>query len=140
METIESNWKNAASIEKMFLVRYQISYQVSKNFHTLDHWDCLVGIEVDMLMKQNFSIKDEPQIFPSIFGIEHKATYGWKVKRRWIERPIWPGKVENFSFGVSYMETKLHRKRWNNIVTIEKKRVRNQKRFALSNKTIVYKG
>jgi len=51
------------------------------------------------------------------------------------------GEVENFSFEVFYMKTKLHKKRWNDIVATENKRVRNWKRFALSDKkTIVYKG
>ena len=90
-------------------------------------------------MKQKFSIEDEPQIFPSIFGIKHRTTYGWKIEGRGIERPMQSGKVEDFSFGVFYYKSKPWKKRWNNIVTTKEKRVINWKRFALSNKKSIVK-
>ena len=40
-------------------MRNQISDWISKDFHTLDDADCLVGIKIDMLMERKFPVKYE---------------------------------------------------------------------------------
>ena len=71
---IEDNREDADSIEKAFLKGYKASGGVSKDFHTLDYQNHFIGIEDNMLMKQQFSVKDEAEIFPSVFGLQNWAT------------------------------------------------------------------
>jgi len=71
---IESNREDTTSVKKMFLKRDEVSGEVPKDFHTLDYQNCFVSIEVNVLMKQQFSVEDESEVFPSVFGLQNWAT------------------------------------------------------------------
>ena len=63
--------KDTTSVKKMFLKRDEASGGVPEDFHTLDCQNHFVSIEVDVLMKWQFSIEDESKVFPSVFGIQN---------------------------------------------------------------------
>ena len=68
---IEGNEKDTTSIKKTFLKKNKASGRVPKDFHTLDYQDCFVGVKVNILIKQQFLVKDKTKVFPSVFGLQN---------------------------------------------------------------------
>ena len=107
METVQCNGEDTTPIEQSFLSWDDTIYWVSKDFHTLDCGYCPIGIIINMLMEEEFPIKDESQIFPQVFGGEYKTSNGWEIEWKRIGEAMQSVEMEDFSFGVFYNKAKL---------------------------------
>jgi len=62
LKTIEHNGHDACAVKKLFIQRRQSPGKITQHFHALDSRQGFVGIKMNMLMKREFSIKDESKI------------------------------------------------------------------------------
>ena len=72
LKTIEHNGHDAYSVKKLFIQRQQSPGKITQHFHTLDSRQCFVGIKMNMLMKREFSIKDESKISPLVLWLKNR--------------------------------------------------------------------
>ena len=94
-----------------------------------------------MLIKGEFPIKDEFQIFPQIFGGEYETSNRWEIEWRRIEETVQSVEIEDFSFGVFYNKAELIQKFGYYIIVTKEARIGNINQLVLRNKkTIIYKG
>jgi len=61
---------------------------------------------INMLVKGEFSVEYEAQVFPQILGSKDWISERREIKRREFERAIGSVKVKYFSFGMLDNETK----------------------------------
>jgi len=59
LKAIYGDKKDTASIQKLFLLGNKTSGGISEDFYVLDSQNHFVCVEVNILMKWQFSVKDE---------------------------------------------------------------------------------
>jgi len=104
---------------------------IAKYIYTLDHRHCFVWIEIDMLIKDQFPVKNESQILPQFLEMKDGSSNERKIKGKRIENPLEPSKMKDFSFWMFNYKSEFWKKDRYYIVTIKETRIGNWKWFAL---------